>query len=141
MPLTVKIMPEFFIAQAFLICCLYYQKFLYINCKSFIQTDRMKTLFFSISIPRKEILIQGVGLMVRKVYVEVTARFDVDGNITPLSVTWEDGTVYEIDKVLDQRRAASLKAGGIGMRYTCRILGQESFLFYEEPRWFVEAKR
>ncbi len=79
--------------------------------------------------------------MVRKVYVEVTARFDVDGNITPLSVTWEDGTVYEIDKVLDQRRAASLKAGGIGMRYTCRILGQESFLFYEEPRWFVEAKR
>ena len=95
MPLTVKIMPEFFIAQAFLICCLYYQKFLYINCKSFIQTDRMKTLFFSISIPRKEILIQGVGLMVRKVYVEVTARFDVDGNITPLSVTWEDGTVYE----------------------------------------------
>ena len=79
--------------------------------------------------------------MVRKVYVEVTARFDVDGNITPLSVTWEDGTVYEIDKVLDQRRAASLKAGGIGMRYTCRILGQESYLFYEEPRWFVEAKR
>ena len=79
--------------------------------------------------------------MVRKVYVEVTARFDVDGNITPLSVTWEDGTVYEIDKVLDQRRAASLKVGGIGMRYTCRILGQESFLFYEEPRWFVEAKR
>ena len=79
--------------------------------------------------------------MVRKVYVEVTARFDVDGNITPLSVTWEDGTVYEIDKVLDQRRAASLKAGGIGMRNTCRILGQESFLFYEEPRWFVEAKR
>ena len=79
--------------------------------------------------------------MVRKVYAEVTARYDVDGNITPLSVTWEDGTVYEIDKVLDNRRAASLKAGGIGMRYTCRILGQESYLFYEEPRWFVEAKR
>lgn len=80
-------------------------------------------------------------LMIRKVYVEVTARFDTDGNITPLSVTWEDGTVYTIDKVLDKRRAASLKAGGIGMRYTCRILGQESYLFYEEPRWFVEAKR
>lgn len=79
--------------------------------------------------------------MVRKVYVEVTARFDVDGNITPLSVTWEDGTVYEIDKVVDQRRAASLKAGGIGMRYTCRILNQESYLFYENPKWFVEAKR
>lgn len=77
----------------------------------------------------------------RKVYVEVTAKFDTKGNITPLSVTWEDGTVYEIDKVLDQRRAASLKAGGIGMRYTCRILNQESYLFYENPKWFVKAKR
>ena len=78
--------------------------------------------------------------MVRKVYVEVTARFDVEGNITPLSVTWEDGMVYEIDRILDRRRAASLKAGGIGMRYTCRILGQRSYLYYEEPRWFVEGK-
>ena len=78
--------------------------------------------------------------MARKVYVEVTARFDVEGNITPLSVTWEDGTVYEIDRILDKRRAASLKAGGIGMRYTCRILGQRSYLYYEEPRWFVEGK-
>ena len=37
--------------------------------------------------------------MLRKVYVEVTARFDTEGDITPLSVTWEDGTVYTIDKV------------------------------------------
>lgn len=59
--------------------------------------------------------------MVRKVYVEVTAKFDTEGNITPLAVTWEDGTVYEIDKIVDKRRAASLKAGGIGVRYTCRI--------------------
>lgn len=76
--------------------------------------------------------------MVRKVYVEVIASLDVDGNITPLSVTWENGTVYKIDKVIDKRRSASLKEGGIGgMRYTCRILGQKSYLFYEEPRWFV----
>ena len=79
--------------------------------------------------------------MVRKVYVEVTAKFDTEGNITPLSVTWEDGMVYEIDRILDRRRAASLKAGGIGMRYTCRILGQRSYLYYEEPGWFVEGKR
>ena len=78
--------------------------------------------------------------MVRKVYVEVTAKFDTEGNITPLSVTWEDGMVYEIDRILDRRRAASLKAGGIGMRYTCRILGQRSYLYSEEPRWFVEGK-
>ena len=79
--------------------------------------------------------------MPRKVYVEVTAKFDTEGNITPLSVTWEDGTVYEIDRILDKRRAASLKAGGIGMRYTCLISGRQSYLYYEEPRWFVERKR
>ena len=78
--------------------------------------------------------------MVRKVYVEVTAKFDTEGNITPLSVTWEDGTVYEIDRILDKRRAASLKAVGIGMRYTCRISGRQSYLYYEDPRWFVEGK-
>ena len=46
----------------------------------------------------------------------------------------------EIDRVLDVRRAASLKAGGMGIRYTVRINGKQSYLFYEEPRWFVEAK-
>lgn len=78
--------------------------------------------------------------MARKVFVEVTARFDAEGKITPLSLLWEDGTVYEIDRVLDIRRAASLKAGGMGIRYTVRINGKQSYLFYEEPRWFVEAK-
>lgn len=78
--------------------------------------------------------------MARKVFVEVTTKFDAEGNIMPLSLTWEDGTVYEIDRVLDVRRAASLKAGGIGIRYTVRINGLEKFLFYEQPRWFVEAK-
>ncbi len=48
--------------------------------------------------------------MARKVYVEVTAKFDTEGNITPLAVTWEDGTVYEIDKIVDKRRVASLKS-------------------------------
>lgn len=67
--------------------------------------------------------------MVRKVYVEVTAKFDTEGNITPLAVTWKDGTVYEIDKIVDKRRAASLKAGGIGVRYTCRIRNQESSIY------------
>lgn len=79
--------------------------------------------------------------MTRKVYVEVTARFDTEGKITPLSLLWENGTRYEIDRILDVRRAASLKAGGTGIRYTIRIGGRDSYLFYEDPRWFVEAKQ
>ncbi len=72
-----------------------------------------------------------------KVYVDVTVRFDADGRITPLEIRWEDGRVYQIDRVLDVRRAASLKAGGTGIRYTVRISGKETFLFLEETRWFV----
>ncbi len=78
--------------------------------------------------------------MARKVFVEVTARFDREGKVIPLSIRWEDGTVFEIDRVLDARRAASLKAGGQGMRYTVRIRGRETYLFYEDPNWFVEGK-
>lgn len=79
-------------------------------------------------------------IMARKVYVAVTARFDTEGHVTPLSIEWEDGHIYEVDKVLDIRRAASLKAGGQGMRYLCRIQNRQTFLFYEGPAWFVEAK-
>ena len=78
--------------------------------------------------------------MRRRVYVEVTARFDTEGNIRPLSLKFDD-ILYEIDRVLDVRRAASLKAGGTGMRYTVRVGQNETYLYFEDPRWFVEAKQ
>lgn len=74
-----------------------------------------------------------------KKFVEVVARFDEDG-ITPLSIQWPDGRVFDIDRVLDARPAASITVGGFGIRYTCKIGKKETYLFYEEPRWFVEAK-
>lgn len=49
--------------------------------------------------------------------------------------------VYEIQKVTDVRRAASLKAGGAGIRYTCIVDGKESHLFYEDNNmWFMEER-
>lgn len=77
-------------------------------------------------------------MKVKKVFVEVIAKFDPDGVVTPLAIIWEDGRRFEIDKVLDMRKAASLKAGGIGIRYTCRIKNKETYLYYEGPNWFVE---
>ena len=75
-----------------------------------------------------------------KKYVEVTAKFDVDGTVFPLEIQWEDGAKFEIDRILDVRQAASLKAGGTGIRYTCRIRGREKYLWLEETQWFIEAK-
>ena len=78
---------------------------------------------------------------IRKAYVEVLADFTADGRMFPLMIIWEDGRRYRIEEVCDCRRAASLKAGGTGLRYTCRISGANHYLFYEENnRWFVEAK-
>lgn len=76
----------------------------------------------------------------QKVYVDVLAAFSRDGKLRPLVLKWEDGRRYSIDRVIDVRRAASLKAGGIGIRYTCMVQGKQTYLFFEEDRWFVERK-
>ena len=75
-----------------------------------------------------------------KIFVKVIAEHDELGRVRPMSVLWDDGRVFEIDRVLDVRQAASLKAGGQGLRYKCRIRGRETYLFCDEGRWFVEAK-
>lgn len=77
--------------------------------------------------------------MSRKVYVEVAAVFSPEGQILPRQIRWEDGTVFAVDRVVDIRRAAALKAGGCGLRYTIRIGGRQTYLFLDEDRWFVEA--
>ena len=78
--------------------------------------------------------------MARKIFVEVVAKFSPSGKLTPLWMVWEDGIRYDIDRVLDVRRAASLKAGGIGIRYTVVISGRERFLYFDDSQWFVEGK-
>ena len=75
-----------------------------------------------------------------KEYVSVTARFDPDGNLLPVKLHWKDGRIFDIDRILDIRYAASLKAGGAGIRYLCRISGHERYLFLEDNRWFVDGK-
>lgn len=77
---------------------------------------------------------------IRKQYIDVSAVFTKDGELIPKSIKWENGTDYEITKVLSIRPAASLKAGGAGTRYTCVICGQEKHLYYEDNnKWFVEC--
>lgn len=73
-----------------------------------------------------------------KKYVDVYAIFYADGRVNPVSIIWEDGRKFEIDRILDIRRAASLKAGGSGIRYVCMVLGKRVTLFLEENRWFIE---
>jgi hypothetical protein len=79
-----------------------------------------------------------------KVYVSVIEVRHKDGRLKPLALVWENGIRYKIDKVLDVRQAASLKAGGAGMRYKIRVRDRETYLFLEEnksgAKWFMERK-
>ncbi|MBQ3010069.1 MAG: hypothetical protein IJD81_02630 [Oscillospiraceae bacterium] len=80
--------------------------------------------------------------MVRaKVYVEVYVMFDRDGNMTPVSVIWENGRIYPIDKVIDVRRCCGERDRAESMRYTISIGNSKTELFYENPAWFVERKK
>ncbi|MBQ3151530.1 MAG: hypothetical protein IJB86_09830 [Clostridia bacterium] len=76
----------------------------------------------------------------KKVYIDVITHFDKNGTILPLRILWEDGTEYDIDRIIDIRPAASLKAGGCGIRYTCMIKGHKKYIFLENQRWFAEGK-
>lgn len=73
-----------------------------------------------------------------KVFVEITAAHGINGVIRPLSIKWSDGRVFAVDRVLAIRQAASTKAGGQGLRYTCRVCGKEIYLFHDEGHWFIE---
>ena len=75
-----------------------------------------------------------------KRFVPVTVRFDQNGRCRPLEIEFDDKRHYRIDKVVDVKRAACNEVGGVGVRYTCRIQGKETYLWEEKGRWFVVAK-
>jgi len=84
-----------------------------------------------------------------KVYVEMITRTLSDGIMIPISIIWEDGKKYTIDRVTQIRQASAMKAGGQGDRYTIFVNGHQSYLFFERSanltgniigRWFVERK-
>jgi len=77
---------------------------------------------------------------VKKEYVSILAQISADGAIQPLCVLLQDGRKYDIDEIKEKSRAASLKAGGCGIRYTVRIGTRETYLFDEDGRWFVELR-
>lgn len=69
-----------------------------------------------------------------KIYIGVTAYINPEGVQTPKSVTWEDGSVYEIDRIL------SAKKIGISIQYRIMMYGREKIIHLgEDGRWFVEA--
>lgn len=79
---------------------------------------------------------------VKKLFVNVQCLYTTDAQIVPQVIIFDDGRKFEINKVTDVRNAASLKVGGMGIRYTVKIGTQERYLFFDanDRKWFVEGK-
>lgn len=74
-----------------------------------------------------------------KIYVGIVSMTNADGSVVPLKLVWEDGRVWDIDRVLDVRPGVARKAGGEGLRYLCRIGHHERELWFSHGLWFVEG--
>ena len=85
----------------------------------------------------------------KKVYVAVSASFTPEGEVRPLVITWNDGTEYEIDRVVDRAGVFSTCLSPC-IRFTVHIRGRVRDLFMEvvpegprrRPlfRWFVNVQ-
>ena len=73
-----------------------------------------------------------------KIELNIIVQHLPDGQSVPRTIIWEDGRKFNIDKILDKRKAAALKCGGIGTRYICKICNKEVAIFDEDGYWFLE---
>ena len=76
----------------------------------------------------------------RKQYVEVLATHYIDGTVRPRTIIMASGPVFEIDEVKNVTRAKTQRTGEVATRYTIKIGKNETFLFCDDGRWFVEMK-
>jgi len=49
-----------------------------------------------------------------------------------------DGRQFLIDQVSEPVKCASIKSGGIGLRYACRIKQNFLYLYFDDNIWYYE---
>ena len=62
----------------------------------------------------------------------------IKGLVRPVMLIHTDGRQFLIDQVSDPVTCASIKSGGIGLRYTCRIRSSFLYLYLDDNKWFYE---
>jgi hypothetical protein len=73
-----------------------------------------------------------------KVFLRVDCECTPDGDIQPVRFLWINKRWYDVDLIVDVRRAPSLKVGGKGICYTCRVKDRIIRLFRDGDRWYLE---
>ncbi len=75
-----------------------------------------------------------------RIYVNVVAKFDKDGTITPMTLEWKDGLLYDVERVQTLGECPSRRPGGQGVRFMVQIEGSQAILSFEDPCWFIRKK-
>ena len=73
-----------------------------------------------------------------KVFLRVDCECTPDGDVQPVKFLWINKQWYDVDLIVDVRRAPSLKVGGKGICYTCRVKDRIVRLFRDGDRWYLE---
>ncbi len=74
-----------------------------------------------------------------KRYVKVIAVHEADGTIVPVRIYF-DGKAYRVSSLKHTASMRELYRGGRGTRYTINVNGQETYLYEDRERFYVEAK-
>ena len=74
----------------------------------------------------------------KKEYISMLVFVDPVGKKRPMGFVTSDGRKILINDVLDVQPAASLKVGGIGIRYKCQVGRSVIYFFDDDGRWFYE---
>lgn len=71
----------------------------------------------------------------------MTLHVDREGYMKPTAIEWEDGRIYNIERVTDERMSPPPHVGAIlARRYDVIVEGREKTVFLETSsnKWFVE---
>ena len=73
----------------------------------------------------------------KKIYVQVDSERQESGEVIPLTVSWQDGRIWNIDRVLHS--CISNDGEYEGIRYTVIIGSAEKYIYRAGHAWYVMA--
>ena len=76
-----------------------------------------------------------------RIYINVIAKFDKDGTITPMTLEWKDGLLYDVERVQTLGEIPSRRFGGQGVRFMVQVGDRQAILSFEDPCWFIGGAR
>ncbi len=73
----------------------------------------------------------------KKVFVQVDSNRLENGEVVPQTISWADGRVWDIDRVIHS--CGSLDGEYEGIRYTVIIGSEEKYIYRVGHSWYVMA--